>query len=157
MTLVVLPHPLALRRLAKIVAQREPQEVAVPSRVERHRSFDDLVERLHRLLVRRERGDLLRAGRPSLGPDVDEHEALEPLAVTPGPRERVGTAERHAHEHEPIETEMIDERLEVADVALRPVGHHRRPFALAVSALIERHTVALATKTAPHEIPRAGV
>ena len=52
---------------------------------------------------------------------------------------------------------MIDERLEVADVAFRPVVHHRRPLALAVAALIERETVALATKTEAHEIPRVGV
>src|SRR5262249_4639349 len=124
---------------------------------ERERAIDELVDRIDRLLLRRERGDLLHAGHSSLRADIDENEPGQPAAVASGPRQPVGSAERHADQHEPSETQAIDDRLVSADVTLGPVVQLRRPFAVAVPGLIEGQAVAVPSQTETHEIPRVRV
>ena len=101
--------------------------------------------------------DLARTVGPGLGADVDEDEPGQAPAVLPGPRQRVGATQRHAHEDEPLDPQGLEEGLQVAGVALGRVVHLGRPLALAVAALVQGQAVPLAPQGRAHEIPRVRV
>src|SRR5439155_14412374 len=113
MALVVLPHPFAVGHAPQVVEQAPAQQGGVAPRVERQGARHELLDRVEWRRLRREGGDLPYAGLTYLGADVHEHQRRQPPAVGAGPRQRVRPAQRHADQDEAIETEMIDERLEV--------------------------------------------
>ena len=116
--LIVLPHPLAVGHAPQVVEQAAPEQRGVPPRVERERLVHEVLDRVERRGLRREGGDLPRAGLARLRADVDEHEPSQPAAVGARPGERVGAAQRHADQDEAVEPEVVDEGVEVLDVAL---------------------------------------
>src|SRR5262245_45653374 len=155
--LVVLPHPLAVGHTPEVVEQAAPQQGGVASRVEGERLVHEVLDRVERRGLRREGGDLPRAGLTRLRTDVHEHEPGQPAAVGARPGQGVGPAQRHADQNEPVEPEVVDEGAEVLDVALGTVIHRGRPLAVAVAALVERDTVALRLESSADEVPRVHV
>src|SRR5262249_2365197 len=155
--LVVLPHPLAVGHAPEIVEQAAPEQRGVTPRIERERLVDEVLDRVERRGLRREGGDLPRAGLARLRADVHEHEPGQPTAVPARPGQGVGTAQRHADQHEPVEPEVVDESVEILDVALGTVVHRGRPLAVAVTALVEGDAVALRLEGGADEVPRVNV
>ena len=74
-----------------------------------------------------------------------------------GPRQPVDAAQRHPHQHEALELQRVDERADVAGVALGGVVHLGRPLALAVAALVQGQAVPLPAERGAHDVPRVGV
>jgi hypothetical protein len=135
------------------VQETAPEQLAVAAGVEGQGAVHELLHGVERGRLRGERGDLASAVDADLGTDVDEDEPGQPPAVPAGPGQRVDAAERHAHQHEPLEPEGLEESLEVADVALGRVVHLRRPLAVAVAALVEGQAVTLLPERRADEVP----
>ena len=91
----------AVGRAAEVVEETPPQQFAVAPRVEGERAVHELLHGVERRRIGGERLNLAGAGGPGLGADVDRLAGQAPTVPSPG--QRVRAAQRHSHEHEPLD------------------------------------------------------
>ena len=88
-----------------------------------------------------------------LGRDIDQHQPGHPARELRRVRHRRKSAHRMADHQRALELEFFDEVLDVAHLARQAVVADRRPFAVAMAALVERDAVVLAAQRQAYEIP----
>ena len=150
---VGLANPSAVRQTPQISSQAPTEQTTVAERVEERGLLDELLDRIDLGRVVKEVGDALRTCLADARTGVDQHEAGQPIRVARRVDERVQRAHRLADESEPLEAEPIDEALEVGEMRLGSVMQLRRPFAVAVSALVQCETVIIGSQRETDEIP----
>jgi len=87
------------------------------------------------------------------GATSDDHHRAHRVAVTYRVRDRVESAHRLPDQDRTLESQSIDESLDVTNVRSDSIVSHRRPFAIAMPALVERNASEAIAKHHRHAIP----
>src|ERR1700687_674325 len=99
-----------------------------------------------------ELADSRRARALKLGTYIDQYEGFELRGVGPRVLDRVQPAHRHANKNEPLPTTVLNKCCDIFRLGRRAVVHDRGPLAVAVTALVKRHTVVVLPQGETHEV-----